>query len=81
MSHGIIRNTCHTINKPTTVRVKDNKPEQGRKLKTMYINLSRITEPRIYTYESLLNLPPSVRLLEGEKEQPTKVSIVVENAQ
>jgi uncharacterized protein (TIGR00159 family) len=63
-----------------TVRVKDNKPEQGRTLKTIFINLSRITEPGTYTYESQLEFPPSVRPLDGDKEQIVKVTIVVEKA-
>jgi hypothetical protein len=62
------------------VRVKDNKPENGRTLKTIYINLSRIMEPGMYTYESQLEFPPSVRPLDGDKEQIVKVMIVVEKA-
>ena len=59
------------------VRVKDNKPDKGRTLKTIYINLSRIMEPGTYTYESQLEFPPSVRPLDGDKEQIVKVSIRV----
>jgi hypothetical protein len=62
------------------VRVKDNKPEKGRTLKTIYINLSRITDPGLYTYESQLEFLPSVKPLDGDKEQIVKVSIIVENA-
>lgn len=60
------------------VQVKDNKPEQGRTLKTMPINLSRITEPGVYTYESLLEFPPSVRPLDREKDQIVNVRITIE---
>jgi uncharacterized protein (TIGR00159 family) len=60
------------------VQVKDNKPEQGRTIKTMPINLSRITEPGVYAYESLLEFPPSVRLLDREKDQVVNVRITID---
>ena len=62
------------------VRVKDNKSQKGRTLKTLYINLSRITEPGMYIYESQLETPPSVQPLNGDKEQVVNVRIVVEKA-
>lgn len=62
------------------VQIKDNKPDQGRTLKTMPINLSRITEPGVYTYESLLEFPPSVRPLDRDKEQSVNVQITIQEA-
>jgi len=59
------------------VQIKDNKPDQGRTLKTMPINLSRIIEPGVYTYESLLEFPPSVRPLDRDKEQNVSVQITI----
>ena len=44
----------------------------------MPINLSRITEPGVYAYESLLEFPPSVRLLDREKDQVVNVRITID---
>jgi len=43
----------------------------------MPINLSRIIEPGVYTYESLLEFPPSARPLDRDKEQSVSVQITI----
>ena len=59
-------------------RIKGELSEEQQIIHTLSINLSHIDDGGKYQYMSILQLPPSVRLLDWDPEETVRVDIVVE---